>query len=32
VPEEELVIPANLERFGLSEVVNRLIGHEQLGN
>eukprot|EP00435_Cladocopium_sp_Y103_P038589 s905_g10.t1 len=29
VPEEELVIPANLERYGLSEVVNRLIGHEQ---
>lgn len=29
VPEEELVVPSNLERYGLSEVVNRLLAHEQ---
>ncbi|CAJ1380872.1 unnamed protein product, partial [Effrenium voratum] len=29
VPEEELVVPSNLGRYGLSEVVNRLLGKEQ---
>eukprot|EP00913_Durusdinium_trenchii_P002124 g1962.t1 len=29
VPEEELVIPSDLERYGLSEVVNRLLGRDQ---
>lgn len=29
VPEEELVVPSNLERYGLSEVVNRLLAREK---
>eukprot|EP00933_Yihiella_yeosuensis_P062080 TRINITY_DN65002_c0_g1_i1.p1 TRINITY_DN65002_c0_g1~~TRINITY_DN65002_c0_g1_i1.p1 ORF type:complete len:462 (-),score=91.78 TRINITY_DN65002_c0_g1_i1:62-1447(-) len=29
VPEEDLVVPSNLARYGLSEVVNRLLGLEK---
>eukprot|EP00439_Symbiodinium_sp_Y106_P083514 s2_g23.t1 len=32
VPEEELVVPSNLERYGLSEVVNRLLAREKSGS
>eukprot|EP00397_Hematodinium_sp_SG-2012_P037348 GEMP01040465.1.p1 GENE.GEMP01040465.1~~GEMP01040465.1.p1 ORF type:complete len:405 (+),score=99.34 GEMP01040465.1:55-1269(+) len=28
VPEEDMVIPASLQRYGLSEVVNKLLGRE----